>query len=66
LFTGRRCYDATKPMGSEYDVPIYRLRSLRGLQDCGLIRIGNKDTGKINEYQIRINRVRVTETYLCI
>lgn len=40
----RRRYDATKPMGSEYDVPIYRLRPLRGLQDCGFIRIGNKDT----------------------
>lgn len=63
----RRCYDATKPMESEYDAPIYRLRSLSGLQDCGLIRIGKKDTDtktrhKIDEYFNNVPRSAANTT----
>lgn len=41
---GRRYYDATKPMENDYEVPLHRLQCLRGLQNSGILQIGNKDT----------------------
>lgn len=40
----RRYYDATKPMENDYEVPLHRLQCLRGLQNSGILQLGNKDT----------------------
>lgn len=45
FYAGRRCYDATESMENAFEAPLDRLRCLRGLHNCGLLRVGNKDTG---------------------